>query len=119
MRRYRLELPFEQLLDQYRHCRAFIYPAEEDFGLALVEAQACGRPVVAYGRGGALESVVDGKTGVLFTEQTADALSAAVDRLEGLQLNTGEIRDNALRFSHRSFEREMARFVDDCRSVVT
>lgn len=111
-------LPQDQLVEQYRRCRAFIYPAEEDFGLALVEAQACGRPVVAYGRGGALESVVDGTTGVLFPDQTAEALSAAVDRLKGLQLNTGEIRDNALRFSHRSFERKMARFVDDCLARV-
>lgn len=111
-------LSLDLLVEQYRNCRAFIYPAEEDFGLALVEAQACGRPVVAFGRGGALESVVDGKTGVLFPEQTADALSAAVDRLEGLQLNTGEIRDNALRFSHRSFEQKMARFVEDYRTVV-
>lgn len=105
-------LPLDQLIEQYRGCRAFVYAAVEDFGLALVEAQACGRPVVALGKGGALESVLDGKTGVLFPEQTADALLAAVDRLEGLQLNTDEIRDNALRFSHRSFERKMAQFVD-------
>lgn len=110
-------LPLDQLVEQYRGCRAFVYPAEEDFGLALVEAQACGRPVVAFGRGGALESVVDGKTGILFPEQTADSLLAAVDRLEGLQLNTDEIRDNALKFSHRSFERKMARFVDHCRTA--
>jgi glycosyltransferase involved in cell wall biosynthesis len=109
-------LPLDQLVAQYRGCRAFIYAAVEDFGLALVEAQACGRPVVALGQGGALESVVDGRTGVLFPEQTSESLLAAVDRLEGLQLNIDEIRENALRFSHRSFERNMARFVEECRT---
>jgi glycosyltransferase involved in cell wall biosynthesis len=107
-------LALEELVEQYRHCRAFVYPAEEDFGLALVEAQACGRPVVALGRGGALESVIDGKTGALFHEPSAEALNSAVDRLEGLQLNVSEIRENALRFSHRSFEEKMARFVEGC-----
>ena len=109
-------LPLDQLLAQYRGCRAFVYTAVEDFGMALVEAQACGRPVAALGVGGALESVVDGKTGVLYPEQSADGLNTAVDRLEGLQLNTDEIRENAQRFSHRSFERKMARFVDRCRA---
>jgi len=107
-------LSLDELVAQYRGCRAFVYAAVEDFGMALVEAQACGRPVVALGEGGARESVVDGTTGVLYGEQTAEALLAAVDRLEGLQLNTSEIRENALRFSQRSFERQMTTIVSAC-----
>ena len=62
----------EHLRDEYQRARALIMPGEEDFGIVPVEAQACGRPVVALGRGGALETVTDSDTGVLFAEPTAD-----------------------------------------------
>jgi len=105
-------LPLDALVEQYRGCRAFVYAAEEDFGMALVEAQACGRPVVAFGRGGATETVIHGTTGLLFPLQTAGSLNSAVDSLAGLQLNTDDIRGNALRFSHRAFEARVRLFVD-------
>mgnify|MGYP000940680306 CR=1 FL=1 len=89
--------------DHYRRCRALIFPGEEDFGLTPVEAQACGRPVIAYAAGGALETVLDGGTGVLFHEQTADALVAAVRRFESLSFDAARIRQWSLRFGRERF----------------
>ncbi len=80
---------------QLANCRALIFPGEEDFGLAPVEAQACGRPVIAYGMGGALASVVDGVTGVFFGEQTPEALAAAVRRFRDEQFDPLVIRRHA------------------------
>jgi glycosyltransferase involved in cell wall biosynthesis len=68
----------ERLLELYRGCRALIFPGEEDFGIVPLEAQACGRPVVAFGKGGALETVKAGVSGVFFDTQTPDALAAAI-----------------------------------------
>lgn len=66
----------------YQHCRALIFPQEEDFGIAAVEAMACGRPVIAYKKGGALETVKEGETGIFFEEPTMDSLMAAVKKFE-------------------------------------
>jgi glycosyltransferase involved in cell wall biosynthesis len=88
--------------------RALLFPGEEDFGIVPVEAQAAGVPVIAYGVGGAAETVRDGRTGVLFGEQTAIALAAAIERFEGLALDEEIIRDNAKRFGRERFRREMA-----------
>jgi glycosyltransferase involved in cell wall biosynthesis len=73
-------LPDEEVRALLRRCRALVFPGEEDFGIVPVEAMACGRPVIAYGRGGALETVVDGETGLFFDEQTPDGLADAVER---------------------------------------
>ncbi|WP_108838563.1 glycosyltransferase [Tateyamaria sp. Alg231-49] len=73
---------FEQLKEEFAKARALIFPGEEDFGIVPLEVMACGRPVVAYGRGGALDYVVPGKTGVFFDRQTPEALNAAIDALE-------------------------------------
>lgn len=75
-------MDFNQLRQAYARCKALIMTAEEDFGITPVEAMASGRPVIAYGRGGALDSVVDGRTGLFFHEQSAEALAEAVERLE-------------------------------------
>jgi len=75
-------LNFDELRRAYARCRALVFTAEEDFGIVPVEVMASGRPVVAYGRGGALDSVVEGRTGLFFGEQTTDALIAAVQQLE-------------------------------------
>jgi lipopolysaccharide/colanic/teichoic acid biosynthesis glycosyltransferase/glycosyltransferase involved in cell wall biosynthesis len=101
--------PDEVLREQYANCRAMIFPGEEDFGLAAVEAQACGRPVIAYAKGGALETVVnlDGApaapTGVLFHEPTAEALARAVLQFERAEhaFDPGAIRNHALKFDRR------------------
>jgi glycosyltransferase involved in cell wall biosynthesis len=92
--------------------RALLFPGEEDFGIVPVEAQAAGVPVVAYGVGGAAESVLDGSTGVLFSEQTAAGLAAAIERFEGLDLDGGFVRENARRFGRERFRAEMADVID-------
>jgi glycosyltransferase involved in cell wall biosynthesis len=88
--------------------RALLFPGEEDFGIVPVEAQAAGVPVIAYGVGGAVETVVDGGTGVLFAEHSAAALAAAIERFEGLTLPESEVRENARRFGRERFRAEMA-----------
>jgi glycosyltransferase involved in cell wall biosynthesis len=92
--------------------RALLFPGEEDFGIVPVEAQAAGVPIVAYGVGGARESVLDGRTGVLFDEQSADGLAQALQRFEGLALDEAQVRANAARFGRLRFREEMAGAID-------
>ena len=103
----------EEIRDLYRSARAVLLPGEEDFGIVPVEAQACGTPVIALGRGGALETVVDGHTGVLASEPTADAFADAVLRAESIDWDRAAIRANAERFSHAAFTAEFAAIVQD------
>jgi glycosyltransferase involved in cell wall biosynthesis len=97
-----------------QQCRAFVLPGAEDFGMTAVEAQAAGAPVIAYGKGGATESVVDGQTGVLFDRQTIDAISAAYQHLHSLEIRSDQCIANARRFDRSVFER---RFGDVVREV--
>jgi glycosyltransferase involved in cell wall biosynthesis len=92
--------------------RALLFPGEEDFGIVPVEAQAAGVPVIAYGVGGAGETVIDARTGVLFGEQTADALASAIERFEGLELDEHDARENAARFGRERFRAEMAAVIE-------
>jgi glycosyltransferase involved in cell wall biosynthesis len=92
--------------------RALLFPGEEDFGIVPVEAQAAGVPVIAYGVGGAAETVIDGRTGVLFGEQSAGALAAAIERFEALELGAKEPRENAARFGGERFRAEMAAVIE-------
>jgi glycosyltransferase involved in cell wall biosynthesis len=101
----------ETLREYYRGCRALVFPGEEDFGIVPVEAQACGRPVIALGRGGVLETVLPDRTGVLFSDQTADALAAAVRRFDPSHFDARVIRAHAEQFSRARFERTVAAFV--------
>jgi glycosyltransferase involved in cell wall biosynthesis len=113
------EVSRERLRDLLRGARAFIFAAEEDFGILPVEAAACGTPVIALGRGGALETVrgigTPGPTGVFFAEQSASAIVEAVHRFEGQTeaIDSADCRANALRFSGHRFRSELAQFVDD------
>lgn len=91
--------------------RALLFPGEEDFGIVPVEAQAAGAPVIAYGVGGAAESVIDGSTGVLFPEQTVDSLVAAMERFDSLQLDPAVAREHAMRFGRRRFQEQMAEVI--------
>jgi glycosyltransferase involved in cell wall biosynthesis len=106
--------PFEVLRDYMQRAKAFIFAAEEDFGIIPVEAQACGTPVIAYGKGGAKETVIDGKTGIFFYDQKVDALVEAVNLFEKNQdkFDPKEIRKNAERFSPENFRKSFKDFVD-------
>jgi glycosyltransferase involved in cell wall biosynthesis len=92
--------------------RALLFPGEEDFGIVPVEAQAAGVPVIAYGVGGALETVIDGTTGVLFAEQTGASLADAIERFERAPLSERAIRENAARFGRERYFSEMAVAID-------
>jgi glycosyltransferase involved in cell wall biosynthesis len=88
-------------------CKAFVFPGEEDFGLTPVEALSAGRPVVAYAAGGALDTVQEGRTGVLFPEATPQSLAEAVRRLEGMSFDSALLRAEAEQFSVPRFQREL------------
>ena len=103
--------PFATLRHHYARARGLIFPGEEDFGIVPVEAMASGRPVIAYGRGGATETVVEARTGVFFHEQSEEALIDAVARLEGLDLDPAEIALHARQFNPARFERQMRQAV--------
>lgn len=110
------QVPPAQLRSLYQQARALILPGEEDFGIAAVEAQACGTPVLAYGRGGATESVLAGETGLFFSELTAESLEATLDNFQGLAFNKSTLRSNAMRFSRQSFKEKLASY---CQSKWT
>ena len=107
--------PFDILKEKMQNAKAFIFAAEEDFGIVPVEAQACGTPVIAYGKGGALETVIEGKTGLFFHEQTTTDIIEAVERFESGEYSFSPevIRKNAERFSKERFQHEMKAFVDE------
>ncbi len=93
--------------------RALIVMAEEDFGLTPLEAQALGKPVVAYGKGGVLETVSDGKTGILFSEQTEQSLEEALIKLSQLTIKPADCLDNVSRFSKANFSVKVKRLVEE------
>lgn len=97
---------------EYAACRAFVFPAFEDFGLTPLEAMAAGKPVLAYGRGGALETVVDGVTGLFFGEQSAESLVAAMRRFEGAEFSPEAIRRHAGAYDEARFEEGIRAVVD-------
>lgn len=101
--------PFEIIRDYYARCRALIFPGVEDFGIVPLEAMASGRPVIALGRGGALETVVDGQTGVLFKEQSPQGLLAALERFEQLEdeFDPDSIAAHARRFDRQHFKQRI------------
>lgn len=92
--------------------KAFIHIGLEDFGIAPIEAQACGTPVIAYKAGGVLETVINGKTGILFNEQTPASLITTIDEFENKAFNLSEIRNHAFTFSKERFEAEIREFVE-------
>jgi glycosyltransferase involved in cell wall biosynthesis len=111
--------PDRVIRDHLRRCRALLFPGEEDFGIVPVEANACGAPVIAYGRGGATETVVPpggrtAPTGLWFREQTADCLAAALERFETLagDLDSSAARRQALRFNRQRFAEELFAYLD-------
>jgi len=113
---------FEQLKEFYQNCKALIFPGEEDFGIVPVEAQACGKPVIAFGQGGVLETVQgiypdrqqsnkSSNTGVFFREQAAASLIGAVKYFETLEFDRNIIRQSVLRFKAENYKEKMKEFV--------
>jgi glycosyltransferase involved in cell wall biosynthesis len=107
----------EAIRELYRGALAVVLPGEEDFGIVPVEAQACGRPVVALGRGGARETVRDGVTGVLVDEATPEAFAAAFTSLNGRWFNQDVIRRHAEQFSRERFAAAMGRILAETREA--
>ena len=101
----------ETLRSHLQRAKAFVFVAEEDFGIVPVEAQACGTPVIAFGRGGVAETVIPGKTGILFYEQSAESLAGAVRLFETGTFSPAEIRQQAEKFSAEVFRQRFADFV--------
>ena len=102
----------EELLSLYKKAKCFIMPQEEDFGIACVEAQAAGVPVIAYKKGGALDTVVEGKTGLFFTNPTADSIVDAVKRFDRMRFKTENIIGNAKRFSKEEFTKNILSLIN-------
>jgi glycosyltransferase involved in cell wall biosynthesis len=101
----------EQLRDLYRRARAFVYPADEDFGIVMAEVQACGTPVIGLRRGGAVDIVQDGETGWLLDRQDVAQVRRAVERAAVEDLDSDAIRRNAERFASDRFREQMRRVV--------
>lgn len=108
------EQPFSVLREHMSKAKAFLFAAEEDFGIVPVEAQACGTPVIAYGKGGLKETVVPGVTGILYGEQTEEALRAAIAQFEQnpSAFDPQAIREHALRFSTARFKAEIFAYIN-------
>ncbi len=105
----------DDILKEYlQKAQAFVFAAEEDFGILPVEAQACGTPVIAYGRGGVLETTIENKTGIFFKEQTVKSLIGAINEFQKKQdqFDCIEIRKNAERFGRELFKDEFKKFID-------
>lgn len=110
-------LSFDNFHSYMRRAKGFMFAGKEDFGITLVEAQACGTPVIAFNEGGAAEIAIDGQTGVLFSEQTPESIISAVDRFEkeyNGRFPVNDIRKNAERFSREKFNVKFTQFVNEC-----
>lgn len=106
-------LPDRQVGEYLSRCRAFVFPGEEDFGIASLEAQGAGRPVIAYAGGGALETVVDGVTGLFFREPTAESLAEAVSLFDADAFDSATLRRHAQGFDKEAFKSKLRAFVDE------
>lgn len=106
-------LPWDEVVDLMANCRAFLFPGFEDFGIAPVEAQAAGRPVIAFARGGALDTVIENETGLFFREQSVECLTETIEQFEKQTFDPAAARANAEKFSNDRFKREIGQFVEE------
>ena len=101
-----------KILELMQKAKAFIFAAYEDFGIVPVEAMACGTPVIAYGKGGIKDTVLDRETGLFFNEQNISSLNDAIDRFETMDFDYRVISEHASKFSRKRFEDEISIFID-------
>ena len=106
-------VPDEKINDYFARCRAFIFPGQEDFGIAPVEAQAAGRPVIAYAAGGALDTVREGVTGAFFYDHTPEALIEVIQEFDETGYDPAVIRRHAERFDKRVFKESLSAFIEE------
>lgn len=111
-------VPQARLADLYARCRAVIFPGVEDFGIVPLEANAAGRPVIAFAAGGALETIIEGETGVFFRAQTPDALAAMVAATDVSNFDARVLRAHAEQFSQTRFKERIANFIEEKWQVV-
>lgn len=107
--------PFNVLKEYLMKAKAFIFAAEEDFGIIVVEAMACGTPVIAFRKGGASETVINNKTGILFEQQTEESIIEAVKQFESgeIKFNSKLIQEHSEKFSRKTFEKNISEFVNN------
>ncbi len=103
----------DEMLELMQKAKAFVFAADEDFGIIPVEAQACGTPVIALGRGGTKETVIDGQTGVHFNVQTVESLMEAIDRFDDMNFDAKVVRVNAEKFSKQRFNKELQEYINE------
>lgn len=103
----------EEIREYYSKCKAFIFPGEEDFGITPLEAMASGRPVIAYKKGGALETVVENKTGIFFEEQNSESLINALTQFNKLEFDKMYIKHYTEKFSERIFKDKIKKFIEE------
>lgn len=104
-------LPDSMVRSYMKKARGFIFAAEEDFGIVVLEAQAAGTPVIAYGRGATLETIKKNETGLFFDEQTVPSLQKAIQRFESIEFKPQRAREHAMKFNKRRFQQEFKSFV--------
>jgi len=102
-----------ELSDLYANCKAFIFPQIEDAGIVPLEAMSAGRPIIALNRGGSLDSMKEGVTGIFFKEQTIEDLSLAINRFEKMEFDVKKIRDHAKQFDVENFKEKIKKFIDE------
>ena len=105
-------VPDADLPDLMARCKAFIFPGLEDFGITPVQAQAAGRPVIAYAGGGALDTVIPGKTGELFDEQTVESLMAVLQQFDATVYDPAAVRAHAARFDTALFKQQISGYIE-------
>ncbi len=103
----------EQLINSYKNCKALIFPGNEDLGLVMIEAQTFGKPVIAYNAGGAMEIIVEGKTGLFFEDQTEQSLTDALQKFERLKFDPKACIKNAERFGIGKFKENFLSVVNN------
>lgn len=105
------DLPDKERNHYLAHCKAFVYPQVEDFGISALEAMASGRPIIAYAKGGVLETVIDGKSGVFFHDQNWASLAYAILRFQDMSFDPEAIRDHVRKFDQQNFVNSIKEFI--------